>query len=172
MRMQFGAGVALMATMMVFPAIAQEKPPAVAKTVDMTPTAHRVRPTPIPLKVTVTLSRHRGDKRLSSMPYVLGVTATVDGSAPKTTLRMGVDVPLAKQSALDVNNVSYRSVGTNIDCEASFNAESPDLFQLVVIVSDSSLGLDTGEKRAGLAPDMPAFRKFNSSFTAMLRDGR
>jgi len=170
MRMQLGAGITLIAAMMVLPVVAQEKPaaaPAAAKPVDTTPTAHRSRPTPVPLKVTVTLSRHRGDKRISSMPYVIGVTA----NSLKTTLRMGVDVPTPTTGAMPVSSVSYKSVGTNIDCTASSDDALPGLFQLTLIVSDSSVALD-GEKRAGLATDMPIFRNFNSSFTAMLRDGQ
>lgn len=138
--------------------------------------------TPVPLRVTVLLSRFSGEKRISSMPYILGVMATDRGwqTAPKTTLRMGVDVPVkqavfqapsADGKSTPMSSYTYRGVGTNIDCTAVFDEGAPNLFQLSLTVSDSSVGLDTS-KRDGLVPDTPSFRNFNSSFTALLRDGQ
>lgn len=170
MRMQF-AGVALVGALAGFPALAQEKPPAAPATAApaaVPPMTQRTRPALVPLKVTVTLSRYQGDKRISSMPYALGVTA----NSPKATLRMGIEVPVPTSGNTPVSSVSYKSVGTNIDCGASTDEAAPGLFQLTLVVSDSSVGLNTGEKRAGIATDMPVFRNFNSSFTAMLRDGQ
>lgn len=136
-----------------------------------------------PLKVTVVLSRYQGEKRISSMPYVLGVMAssTSYGPAQKTTLRMGVEVPVAQTvfsggegKNTPVSSYSYRSVGTNIDCGATFDdAAAAGLFQLALTVADSSLGLDSAKRTGdGIAPNVPSFRSFNSSFTALLRDGQ
>src|SRR4029453_19407622 len=112
MRNPLVLGSLLFATLAVGPAIAQDKPAlerhsfsispdgpqsgigAAVPTQDSTPSAHRKIPAPIPLKVTVVLSRYQGEKRVSSMPYSMGVMASGYGSAPKTTLRMGVDVPV------------------------------------------------------------------------------
>ena len=111
------------------------------------------------------------------MPYVLGVLASGWGAGPKTTLRMGVEVPVAATvfggdgKTTPVSSYSYRSVGTNIDCGATFDEAIAGLFQLALTVSDSSLGLDAA-KRGGVAPDVPSFRNFNSSFTALLRDAQ
>jgi len=133
---------------------------------------------PMPLKVTVLLSRYNGEKRLSSMPYVIGVTATDRSSGPpqKTTLRMGVDVPVIQtvfggDGKVPSSSYNYRPLGTNIDCTATFDESVPNVFQLSMTVADSSLGLDT-EKRSGVVPDVPSFRNFNSSFTALLREGQ
>ena len=113
------------------------------------------------------------------MPYVLGVMASGYGAGPKTTLRMGVEVPIATVKfsgdgkAAPVSSYSYRDVGTNIDCGASFEESAPGLFRLTLTIADSSLGLDT-PKSGGttVLPDVPSFRNFNSSFTALLRDGQ
>ena len=70
-----------------------------------------------------------------------------------------------------ISSYTYRGVGTNIDCGATFDEAVPGIFQLALTVSDSSLGLDTA-KRSGVMPDVPSFRNFNSSFTALLRDGQ
>jgi hypothetical protein len=160
---------------------AQEKPAPAPVVVNeaMQPSSRREHPAPIPLKVTVVLSRYQGEKRMSSMPYSMGVTASGWGPAPKSTLRMGVDVPVqvtvigqADGKSTTGTSYNYRNVGTNIDCQASFESTAAGVFQLALTVSDSSIGLDTSKKATGAMPDIPSFRNFNSSFTALLRDGQ
>jgi hypothetical protein len=163
------------------PLSAQEKPapaPVVVDKILQSP-SRREPPAPIPLKVTVVLSRYQGEKRISSMPYSMGVTASGLGPAPKTTLRMGVDVPVTTtvfgaEGKAPVASYQYRNIGTNIDCSASFESTAPGTFQLTFTVSDSSIGLDSSKKSdtPGVVPDIPSFRNFNSSFTALLRDGQ
>jgi hypothetical protein len=170
MKTRFAAGIAVIAALLALPLGAQELVPP-SPPPGQSGAARKI-PAPIPLKVTVVLSRFQGDKRISSMPYLLGVMASGWGPGPKTTLRMGLEVPVATNSNVAVSPVSYRNVGTNIDCGATFDEATPGLFQLALVVSDSSLGLNAGEKRGGLAADMPSFRSFNSSFTALLRDGQ
>ena len=172
MKIRFAAGVALLAALLAPPLVAQEPAPPPGQS-----GAARKIPAPIPLKVTVVLSRYQGDKRVSSMPYVLGVMASGWGAGPKTTLRMGVEVPVTMTTfggdgkTTPVSSYNYRSVGTNIDCGATFDEAVPGLFQLAVTVSDSSLGLDT-PKGGAAAPNVPSFRNFNSAFTALLREGQ
>src|SRR3954465_6562376 len=65
----------------------------------------------VPLKVLLTLARYQGEKKISSAPYTLWVTA----NDPHTTnLRMGVEMPVPTGASLN-----YRNVGTSIDCNAS-----------------------------------------------------
>jgi hypothetical protein len=178
MKTRFAAGIALIAALLAPPLVAQEaKPPAPPPTQSA---GARRTPAPVPLRVTVVLSRFQGDKRVSNMPYVLGVMASGWGAGPKTTLRMGVNVPVIQTvfgggsgdaKSVPLSSYTYRDVGTNIDCGATFDEAVPGLFQLALTVSDSSLGLDA-PKRTGVMPDVPSFRNFNSSFTALLRDGQ
>jgi len=179
MNIRFAAGIALIAALLAPPLVAQEPvPPPEASQ----PPGGRKTPAPVPLKVTVVLSRYQGEKRISSMPYVLGVMASGWGAGPKTALRMGVEVPVAQTRITTdgkpgpVSSYSYRDVGTNIDCGATFDESRPGIFQLALTVSDSSVGLDTPKRAGGgdgpVAPDLPSFRNFNSSFTALLRDGQ
>ena len=176
MKTRFAAGVAVIAALLTPPLVAQEPALAVSP-----PGATRKIPAPVPLRVTVVLSRFQGEKRISSMPYILGVTASGWGAGPKTALRMGVEVPVAQTritsdgKAGPVSSYSYRDVGTNIDCGATFDESRPGIFQLALTVSDSSLGLDPPKPGGGASPvvsDLPSFRNFNSSFTALLRDGQ
>ncbi len=182
MRVRLMAVVALIAAAAALPLAAQDKPPVAAPQADKPAAAPRRIPPPISLKVTVVLSRYQGEKRLSSMPYSMGVTASGYGPAPKTTLRMGVDVPVTttvftggeKTPQTPVSSYQYRNVGTNIDCNASFDEANAGVFQLTLTISDSSIGLDSSKKAdaAGVVSNIPSFRNFNSSFTALLRDGQ
>ena len=62
------------------------------------------------------LSRFKGEKKVSSLPYVLGVAAN---DRAWTNLRMGIEVPIARKGeSMPATGISYRSVGTNIDCQA------------------------------------------------------
>lgn len=133
------------------------------------PPSSAVAPATQPLKVSLVISRYRGDKRVGSLPYVLGVTI-----GRPTSLRMGVDVPVVmgqKSAGPPGSPVSYRSVGTNIDCTA--NPAGEGVYALNLVVEDSSAQLQADEKsNAAFAGDIPTFRTFKSSFTAMMRDGQ
>ena len=62
----------------------------------------------------------------------------------------------------------------NIDCTAWGDETTAGLFQVSLTITDSSIGLDASKRTAtqGVVPDVPSFRNFNSSFTALLRDGQ
>jgi len=179
MKIRSAAAVAVIALSCFGPAMAQE-PVAIPAPSVIQPGPGRKTPAPIPLRVTVVLSRFQGEKRISSMPYVIGVMASGWGAGPKTTLRMGVEVPVVMTvfsgdgKMTPGSSYTYRSVGTNIDCGATFDEAVAGVFQLALTVSDSSLGLDATKKTTtqGVVPDVPSFRNFNSSFTALLRDGQ
>ena len=164
------------------PVVAQDKPPA---QVPVPMPAGQPAPSgaarQIPLKVTLTLSRYMGEKKVSSTPYVLGVLS----NAPKTSLRMGVQVPVIQTvfgakdagglATIPQSSYTYRDVGTNIDCNAQDLGNG--LFNLTITVEDSTIQLDRPEspqekdakKTLG---DIPAFRSFRASFGMVLRDGQ
>jgi hypothetical protein len=119
-----------------------------------------------PLKVQFVIARYQGDKRLSSMPYTLGVLS----DAGRTSMRLGIAVPIATGPGPNVSTYNYKDVGTNIDCSASDQGNG--LYQLVVTISDSSVQSDAGEKDAKFVRDVPVFRNFNATFTMLLRDGQ
>jgi hypothetical protein len=129
------------------------------------------------VKVQVVLSRYQGDKKINSLPYTLGVV--VNGS--KTSLRMGVDVPVVQtvfastskdnpSATVPQQSYNYRPIGTNIDCQAE-NAPG-DYYRLIMTVQDSSLQIDAGDRGKGVMPNVPMFRSFNASFQVLLRDGQ
>ena len=159
----------------LMPVVAQDKPlPPAAST---PPAAATGAGRHIPLKVQLTLSRFMGEKKISSIPYVLGVLT----NAQKTNLRMGVQVPVTKTvfggsgsaASIPQSSYSYKDVGTNIDCQAQDMGNG--LFNLVITVEDSTINLDRSPDTADekkLLRDIPSFRSFRASFAMVLRDGQ
>ena len=177
MRVRLRSLIVLIAAAISLPLVAQETP---ALQPPLQPGTRRPAAAPVPLKVTVVLSRYQGEKRVSSMPYVIGVTAGATAPGPKTTLRMGTDVPVVMTvfggdgKSTPQSSYNYRNVGTNIDCTAWGEETTAGLFHVSLTITDSSIGLDASKKTnaPGVVPDIPSFRNFNSSFTALLRDGQ
>jgi hypothetical protein len=172
MRKQFVVALAIAAIGLV-PVAAQDKPvPAAA------PPAASSGARQIPLKVQLTLMRFMGEKKIMSVPYMLGVLT----NAQKTSLRMGVQVPVVQTvfgaksdagSSVPQSSYTYRDVGTNIDCQAQDVGNG--LFSLVITVEDSTLQLDRPAEAADekkITRDIPAFRSFRASFAILLRDGQ
>jgi hypothetical protein len=160
-------GAAILVVMMTAAAVAQDKPaPAQDKP------APAARPPLTPLKIQLMLSRFQGEKKLSSVPYLMWVTAN-DGSF--TRLRLGVKIPLYAGSGATAT-YNYQDVGTNIDCTAS---TSPDgMYKVTLTVNDSTVYFpDRDRPNAGIPPPVsdtapPAIRSFTSTFSILLRDGQ
>ena len=130
----------------------------------------------IPLRINVVVSRHQGEKKISSMPYTLSVVANDND---KTSLRMGVDVPIPQSviggsgeggKTAPLMSYTYRSIGTNIDCSARTIEEG--VYKLDLAVQDSSIFMR--EKDTTGVPNAPAptVRHFTSTFNLLLRDGQ
>jgi hypothetical protein len=123
------------------------------------------KPAPVPLKVTVTISRYEGEKRTASLPFVLWVNT--GGNA---IIQMGSDVPTPTTVLKDGANTSqftYRSLGTNITCSAT--ALGDGLYRLQVDVNDSQVFRMTGTGATQLGP---IFQNFRSTNSPILRDGQ
>ena len=127
------------------------------------------------LKVSLVFARYQGEKKISSIPYTLWVTA----NQQRTSLRMGTQIPVpstvfSKEGEKPQLSYNYRDVGTNIDCAAS--SVSDGTYRLVITISDSSVYYpdqsDTAVRSTTAATGAPAFRNFNSTFTLVLRDGQ
>src|ERR1700719_3152683 len=65
-----------------------------------------------PLRVQVVFNEYDGDKKISSLPYTLLVTAE---DRYRTSMRMGLRVPIETSSNTGVKQVQYQDVGTNLD---------------------------------------------------------
>jgi type II secretory pathway component GspD/PulD (secretin) len=125
-----------------------------------------------------------GEKRVSSMPFVLAVNAAPPGQpAQPAQLNMGADVPVpvtsftpAAGTAQPLRSYNYRNIGTNIDCRAS--ATDDGRFELTINVDENSVYAKGGDAKGADAAgasgvdDLPAFRSFKSRNVLLLRDGQ
>ncbi len=135
----------------------------------------------IPLSIDVVVSRYQGEKRISSLPYLLAVNTNDNAPGGVCQLRMGASVPIPSLIVPPGNPagtptgpmpgpVQYRDIGTNIDCSARTVEDS--VFQLRLNIEDTSVytnAQDTGTPTIG---QMPVFRTFRSTNTLVLRDGQ
>jgi hypothetical protein len=152
---------------------AQEKPQAVQEKLAA---AQPGRPAAqaVSLKVSLVFSRFQGDKKISSIPHTVMVSA--DGT--RTSLRLGTQIPVPTSMVNDKGEksqtYSYRDVGTNIDCTA-LAVPQDGTYKLSITISDSSVYYpDQSEAaaRSVTATGAPAFRAFNTTFVVVLHDGQ
>src|SRR3954470_12416650 len=119
----------------------------------------------VPLKVQLVVTRAAGEKKVTSLPYLLWVTAN---DRQPTSLRMGVEVPVSSNPGASTPTYNYRPVGTNIDCQAT-STESG--FNLAITLRHTSVQFDAASPQsadrpaAGNVKDAPAFRTFTSKFS-------
>ncbi len=136
------------------------------------PARTQPKPTLVPLKLQLVLSRYQGDKKISSVPYVLWLTAN---EPSPTKLRMGVQVPIPSttfgSTNAPISSYTLKDVGTNIDCSAT-TANEGSVYRLNLTVSDN--GVNVAEKAGadGRPVTLPSYRNFTSTFTILLRDGQ
>jgi Flp pilus assembly secretin CpaC len=122
----------------------------------------------VPLKLQVVLSKYQGEKKVSSMPYILSLAT----GQPRVSLRMGGEIPIATTSAgAAVVSYNYRPVGTNIDCWAT--ALDEGRYSVNIGLEDSSV-YSADQEVKGLsksASDMPSFNTFKVNENVILKDG-
>src|SRR5262245_24571540 len=134
----------------------------------------------VPLSVDVTVTRYQGEKKISSMPYMLAVNANKLGQAGPALLRMGAKVPVPTVAAPTGNpsgaagttppaTFNYQDIGTNIDCTAKIVDEG---FELRMSVSDTSVYANIQDKSTPTVGNMPVFRSYQSTNTLVLKDGQ
>jgi len=133
----------------------------------------------VPLSVDVMVTRYQGDKKISSMPYMLAVNANKLGQAGPALLRMGARVPVPTIAALPGSPagpagpmpgpVNYQDIGTNIDCTAKVVDQG---FELRISVSDTSVYANIQDNATPTVGNMPVFRSYQSTNTLVLKDGQ
>ena len=133
----------------------------------------------VPLSVDVMVTRYQGDKKISSMPYMLAVNANKLGQAGPALLRMGARVPVPTIAAPPGSPagpagpmpgpVNYQDIGTNIDCTAKVVDQG---FELRISVSDTSVYANIPDNATPTVGNMPVFRSYQSTNTLVLKDGQ
>jgi hypothetical protein len=128
----------------------------------------------VPLKVQLVISRYQGDKKISSVPYMLSVSATEPSPFEETSrLRMGVEIPVSVVSPPTSDSKptpgGVQAFGTNIDCAARILDNGR--FKVTITIEESSpyAGDAKAELPRGTSPVSRAFRVSN---VLVLKDGQ
>ena len=141
---------------------------------------------PVTVQVDVALTRWQGEKKTSSLPFVLIVNASRSGSNG-TSLRMGVDVPVGTSTSSSTQTTGaqgnspravetaksetvFRNVGTDIDSRVMRTDEST--FEVYVNIRDSAIFSSDSSKPPTSITDPTAFRTFNASNALPMKDGQ
>lgn len=120
----------------------------------------------VALSLSVVVTKYQGEKKVSTVPYLLSVVAN---SGMVASVRMGSQVPIANQvgpPASQVMGYSYKDVGLNIDAGA--RSSTGGRFRLDLTVEDGSVVENAGTASGG----HPVFRSFKASESILLRDGQ
>jgi hypothetical protein len=124
----------------------------------------------IPLKLQFVISKYQGDKKISSVPYLLSVNI----GGPRAGLRMGAQVPYATTQVSDgvkTPSYSYRDVGVGIDVSNQMLLES-GLYKLDVVIEDTSISSSNQVQGAPSISAVPVFRTFRANNSVTLREGQ
>jgi Flp pilus assembly secretin CpaC len=161
------ATVGLLAIFTISPSLLAQEPATAAKPDTAKPAAR----TFIPLRVLVTILRYQGDKKISSVPYLIPITI---GGQTRVVFNIGAAVPYPTTREVDkvsTPSYSYRNVGVNIVLMNQLVVE-PGLYKLDLDVSDSSLATSAQIQETAAIRGVPIFRNFNVNGTLLLRDGQ
>lgn len=131
----------------------------------------------VTLKVTVTISRWDGEKKVSSSPYVLmvvpsyGKNAEAGHDGDHTTVQMGSETPVPSTtiSAADGKvspSYQYKNLGTNINVAA--RPVDDGRYNILVGVQDSQLGAPQTIAGGSVA----RYLTFRSNNRLTMRDGQ
>lgn len=152
------------------PALAEAQEPATQKPAPADKPAAAVRSNPrlsTPIRLQFQISKYQGEKKISSLPYSIPVSA----NGAWASLRTGAQVPIMTSRVTEgkaVPTYTYKDVGVGIDCRAS--EIDGGQFTVEITVDDSSI---TATSPGQGNPDAPVFRHFRtSSNVVLLKDGQ
>jgi type II secretory pathway component GspD/PulD (secretin) len=154
---------ALLVATLGLPLLAQEKPAPAANTAPA--------PGGATVRVQLVVSRYQGEKKVSSLPYLLTVNTDERSRTGKGGLRLGTQIPVPMTSydkeGKPAASMQYRDVGTNIDCFVTAMEEGR--FKLDLTIEDSSIDTSPGSAAGAAAP---AFKSFRTNDSMILKDGQ
>jgi hypothetical protein len=120
------------------------------------------------LRIQFVISRFEGEKKLGSLPYTAVVTTGPSGGSG-AHIRMGIEVPVpvatTPQGSKEGATIQYHNVGTNIDC-SNIRDLGGGRYQFDARIENSAAA--PGDSKL----PQPLFRRFDTGFTAVLRDGQ
>jgi hypothetical protein len=132
-------------------------------------------PTAVPVQLQIVIARYQGEKRVSSLPYILSLESGSGGR--NAQLRMNGEVPVPAtvltpaadgKPATPSTVFNYRSIGTNIDVDPTSNTDGRFGFSLTV--SESRYMTDGATPLRGVE-GLPSFLSFMVTNAVRLKDG-
>jgi hypothetical protein len=153
------------------PTRAQDKPAA----------TQEMRKSETTLKVTVIVTELDGAKKISSLPYTFYVNVDDKGGHTTSSVRIGLQVPVAtgtsSAGAGAPTQFQYMNIGTNLDCSANSTFDSR--YKLALSVDRTSLSPPDEKKSPTMASEgvnissaNPIIQHFSSSYNLTIRDGQ
>ena len=134
------------------------------------PTRNRALASIVPLKLTIVLSKYRGEKKIGSEPYELSVRTDNN----KASIRMSTPpllLPPSPPGAAGAPPAPRPTLFTNIDCSAT-NLDD-GRFAVTVTIEDSSLYEDNQRSGDGSKSESTrSVRMFRTTNALVLRDGQ
>jgi hypothetical protein len=124
----------------------------------------------VPLQLQIIVARYEGEKRVSSMPYVLSISSGNFGGTTGS-LRMGTRIAVpstATSEGKTTTTYEYRDIGTSIDAGATRRADGA--FSVTLTVADS--GVYPDDQKTPSSGGLPVIRSFQSTNRLILKDGQ
>jgi hypothetical protein len=118
------------------------------------------------LRIQLVISRFDGEKKLGSLPYTLIAAPWTPGNSNTAGIRLGVDVPVPAASPAVATE--YRTLGMNIDC-LNVRELAGGRYQFDINLKSTGA---VAAANVGAVAGFPMFRRFDTSFTSILRDGQ
>jgi hypothetical protein len=129
----------------------------------------------IPLQVQVVISKYQGDKKVSSLPYLMSFNTSSSSLNTGGSVRMGTQIAVPTTNTVDgktTTSYNYKDIGTSIDCGAS--ARPDGAFNVYIAVSDSAVYSDDQPKSPTVVPatPLPIIRSYQTTNRLILKDGQ
>lgn len=131
----------------------------------------------IPLQVQVVISKYQGDKKVSSLPYLMSFNTNLSSQNPGGSVRMGTQIAVPSTNTVEgktTTTYSYKDIGTSIDCGAS--ARPDGAFNVYIAVSDSAVYSDDQPKASSNSffpqTGLPVIRSYQTTNRLILKDGQ
>ena len=126
----------------------------------------------VPLQLQVVVARYQGEKRVSSMPYVLSINSASSPNQGSGSLRMGTRIAVPSTTVSEgktTTTFSYQDIGTSVDAGAARRADGA--FTVNLTVADSGVYPDD-QKTSASSAGLPVIRSFQSTNRLILKDGQ
>jgi hypothetical protein len=124
----------------------------------------------VPVRVQLVFAEYDGDKKISSMPYVLEVLAN-ERPVEWTSVRTGVRIPVEIDGK--DQKTTYMDVGSNIDCRIRIEEEGR--YAVGLTFDRSSIypnKSSEGERLVSEPNGQPLVRQFRTNENLLLKDGQ